>query len=147
MRIELVAVVASLGFSVSACASGPNHEAAAVEVPMYTNAEWAEMNSATSVPSISEIVAENDRASSAAQTFSGSGFEDHPYFGGGVHGLRIGGHGGGSASSFGFTGLGSGGFGGGSFGGGGHSSFSGGGHSSGGGHASSGHSGGGHGGH
>lgn len=85
MRIELVAIVAALGISVSACASAPNHDYA-VEVPqapMYTNAEWAEMNSACSVPEIATGVASNTGAagsyagySRASDDYGSSGFRD-----------------------------------------------------------------------
>ncbi len=111
---------------------------------MYSNAEWAQMNSETSIPEIpADEVASNDVASSTTSFHNGSsGFVARDTFGDNIGGARFS-FGGAFSSSFGrgssFAGSSS-------FGGGG-SHFSAGGHSSfGGGHSSGGH-GGGHGGH
>jgi hypothetical protein len=66
MRIAIVGFVAALGFSVSACASAPRHDAGAAEVPMYTNTEWAQMNSESSVAEIQEPVSSNPSVAAPA---------------------------------------------------------------------------------
>lgn len=48
------AIVGVLGFLLVGCAHGPEPAPQIAEVPMYTPAEWADMNSVSSVPEIAD---------------------------------------------------------------------------------------------
>jgi hypothetical protein len=111
MRIEIVGLVAALGFSVSACASTPRHDAGASEVPMYTNAEWAQMNSESSVAEIQEPASSSPSGAAPASLTGYSGnfgaFDNYGSgvfrsYGGGtaVHGAIAGTSNGASAGGF-----------------------------------------------